>query len=110
MCLDEHRASGVDLHLFVPSRSSLWKRFFCCDVQGHSKGDGMSLVLASLSSAFYHDNSKICRTKKTCCELRSEAPLAPLILARRCCEEISRSKSDFSTFAVTCKLFFDPIL
>lgn len=31
----------------------------CCDVQGHSDGEGMSLVLASLSSAFYTCDSKI---------------------------------------------------
>lgn len=33
-------------------------------MQGHSNGDGMSLVLACLSSAFYTYNSKICDTKK----------------------------------------------
>lgn len=46
----------------------------CCDLQGHSNGKGMSLVLASLSSAFYTSISKICDTKS--CEWCLRAHLA----------------------------------
>lgn len=57
----------------------------CCDVQGHSNGEGMSLVLASLSSAYFTYISKICDTKK-CPVSCVQGPLWPLflVLERRC--------------------------
>ena len=51
-------------------------------LQGHSDGEGMSLVLASLSSAFYTCDSKILwyKEKKMSCEscvFSSEGPFGP---------------------------------
>lgn len=66
MCLEESR--------------SVQKR--CCDMQDHSSDAGMSLVLASLSSAFYTCNSKICDTKKRPVSCVSR-PFRPLVGSRK---------------------------
>lgn len=52
----------------------------CCDLQGHSNGKGMSLVLASLSSAFYTSISKICDTKIVS---GVQGPIWPLLGCRK---------------------------
>ena len=79
-------------------------------LQGHSDGEGMSLVLASLSSAFYTCDSKILwyKEKKMSCEscvFSSEGPFGPppppfLVLEWHC----KRSMGDFSTLC--CNLYF----
>lgn len=54
MCLDERRVSRVDLSSRRITCRNSARQVCCCDVQGHSNDEGMSLVLASLSSAFLY--------------------------------------------------------
>lgn len=81
MCLDERGVSNMKLCALV----------CCCDLQGHSNGKGMSLVLASLSSAFYTSISKICDTKIMW--VVSKGPFGLFLVVERCyCKEPSKSE------------------
>ncbi len=100
MCLDERRVSRVDLSSrHVLSRNCV--EVCCCDMQGHSNNDGMSLVLASLSSAFYTCYSKICDTK--CPVSCVQRPFWPPLGSGKTLQSL---RVTFLLFAVTCKLFF----
>lgn len=100
MCLDERRVffSRADL-----KQSSRYRRqtlclevCCCCDVQGHSDGEGMSLVLASLSSAFYTCDSKILWYKEknvlwvVCVQFRGPfwPPTPPVLGSRKTLQKV----------------------
>lgn len=91
----------MSLECALMSEEFLTLEVCCCDMQAHSDGGGMSLVLASLSSALCIYNSEICDTKK-CPVSCSEAPLARFSVLERCCKDL---RVTFLLFAVNS--FFD---
>lgn len=65
----------MSLECALMSEEFLTLEVCCCDMQAHSDGGGMSLVLASLSSALCIYNSEFCDTKK--CPVVVLRPLWP---------------------------------
>lgn len=98
MCLDEFLR--LDLSCHIASRNSPRGEgglgglggLCCCDMQGRSNNDGMSLVLARPSSGI---NWRTCGTKKPCVVCMPGPFWLPVRSGTCCRAELLRSRSDF---------------